>query len=270
MLSLTLKTRTTLPLELSELRPDKLRELSHSEIEKIFVVRGREELPLAEVFTVKGDCWDEQIEFSGDLSSGRGIGTGMTNGRIRVAGHAGNYVGLGMFGGEIEITSNAGRYLGAEMRGGLIRVDGSVCDYVGGSQPGSTRGMTGGTIVVKGDAANFLGTRMRRGVIAVGGNVGSYAGYKMLAGTIVVGGECGTHAGASMNRGTLWMGKQIKNLPPTFRYACTSRPAVLGMIARQLAMHGFDTTGFDALHEWQQYSGDSTMTGRGEIFVPMT
>jgi formylmethanofuran dehydrogenase subunit C len=177
MLSLTLKTRTTLPLELSELRPDKLRELSHSEIEKIFVVRGREKLPLAEVFTVKGDCWDEQIEFSGDLSSGRGIGTGMTNGRIRVAGHAGNYVGLGMFAGEIEITSNAGQYLGAEMRGGLIRVAGSAGDYAGGAQPGSTRGMTGGTIVVKGDAGNFVGTRMRRGLIAARGNVCSYAGY---------------------------------------------------------------------------------------------
>jgi formylmethanofuran dehydrogenase subunit C len=270
MLSLTLKTRTTLPLELSELRPDKLRELSHTEIEKVIVVHGREKLPLAEVFTVKGDCRDGQIELKGDLSSARGIGAGITSGRIRVVGNAGNHVGVGMFAGEIEVTGDAGYGLGAEMRGGVIHVTGSAGDYVGGSQSGSIRGMTGGTIVVKGDAGDFVGTRMRRGLIAVGGNVGSYAGYKMLAGTIVIGSECGAHAGASMSRGTLWTGKQIKNLLPTFRYACTSRPAVLGMIARQLAMHGFDTTGLDARHEWQQYSGDSTMTGRGEIFVPIT
>jgi formylmethanofuran dehydrogenase subunit C len=270
MLQLALKLPSNLPLELFELRPDKLREFSHTEIEKVFVVRGREKLPLAEVFTVKGDCRDGQIELKGDLSSAHGIGVGMTCGRIRVVGHVGNHVGVGMFDGEIDITGDVGHHLGAEMRGVVILVAGSAGDYVGGSQPGSTRGMTGGTILLKGDAGDFVGTRMRRGLIAVGGNVGEYAAYKMLAGTIVVGGKCGAHAGASMRRGTLWFGNQIKNLSPTFRYACTSRPAVLGMIARQLAMHGFDTTGFDARHEWQQYSGDSTMTGRGEIFVPIT
>lgn len=270
MLSLTLKTRTTLPLELCEFRPDKLREFSLHEIEQLPTYHGRQKLSLAEIFAVKGDCRDEQIEFNGDLSSANGIGAGLTSGRIRVVGNAGNHVGLGMFSGEIEVAGNVAQYLGAEMRGGVIRIAGSAGDYVGGLQSSSARGMTGGTIVVKGDAGNFVGTWMRRGLIAVGGNVGSYAGYKMLAGTIVVSGNCGTHAGASMNRGTLWTGTQIKNLLPTFRYACTSRPAVLGMIARQLAMHGFDTTGFDALHEWQQYSGDSTATGRGEIFVPIT
>jgi formylmethanofuran dehydrogenase subunit C len=270
MLSLTLKTRTTLPLELSKFRPDKLREFSVRVIQEFPIRLGRQLLSSAELFNIKGDASDELIEFNGDLSSANGIGAGLTSGRIRVVGNAGNNVGLGMFAGEIEITGNAGQYLGAEMRGGVIRVAGSAGDYVGGAQPGLTRGMTGGTIVVKGEAGDFVGTRMRRGLIAVGGNVGSYAGYKMLAGTIVVGGECGAHAGASMSRGTLWLGTPIKNLLPTFRYGCTSRPAVLGMIARQLAMHGFDTTGFDALHEWQQYSGDSTMTGRGEIFVPMT
>lgn len=270
MLSFTLKSQTMLPLELSELRPDKLREISLCEIEQLPIYHGRQKLPLAELFVVKGNADDEEIEFNGDLSSSSGIGAGMTAGRIRVIGNAGNFVGLGMFAGEIEVTGDAGHGLGAEMRGGLIRVGSSAGDYVGGSQHGSTRGMTGGTIVVKGDAGDFVGTRMRRGLIAVGGNVGEYVAYKMLAGTIVAGSKCGPHAGASMSRGTLWFGNQIKNLSPTFRYACTSRPAVLGMIARQLSLLGFDTGGFDAFYEWQQYSGDFTATGRGEIFVPMT
>lgn len=257
-------------MELAELRPDNLREFSVRVIGELPIRLGRQLLPSAELFTIKGDASDEVIEFNGDLSSARGIGAGMTSGRIRVNGDAGSFVALGMFAGEIEVTGDAGHFLGTEMRGGLIRVTGSVGDFVGGSQPGSARGMIGGTIVVKGNAGGFVGTRMRRGLIAVGGNVGEYAAYKMLAGTIVVGGKCGAHAGANMSRGTLWFGNQIKNLLPTFRYACTSRPAVLGMIARQLAIHGFDTSGFDAFHEWQQYSGDLTATGRGEIFVPMT
>jgi formylmethanofuran dehydrogenase subunit C len=270
MLSLTLISRTTLPLELSEIQPDTLRELSLREIERLPIHHGREKLPLAELFSVKGNAADEQLEFVGDLSSASGIGAGMTGGRIRVIGNAGNNVGLGMFGGEIEVTGDADHGLGSEMRGGVIRVAGSARDYVGAAQVGSVRGMSGGAIFVQGSIGDFVGTRMRRGLIAVGGDVGEYAGYKMLAGTIVVRGKCGSHAGASMNRGTLWMGQAIKNLLPTFSYACTSRPAVLGMIARELSSLGFDTAGFDALHEWRQYSGDLTATGRGEIFVPLT
>jgi formylmethanofuran dehydrogenase subunit C len=270
MLSLSLITRATIPLELSGIRPDTLRELSLLEIEQLPIHHGREKLPMAELFSVKGNAVDEHIEFIGDLPSARGIGAGMTGGRIRVVGNAGTYVGLAMFGGEIEVTGDVGHGLGSEMRGGAIRVAGSAGDYVGGAQVGSVRGMTGGAILVQGSVGGFVGARMRRGLIAVGGDVGEYAGYKMLAGTIVVSGKCGSHAGASMNRGTLWMGQAIKNLLPTFSYACTSRPAVLGMIARELSSLGFDTAGFDALHEWRQYSGDLTATGRGEIFVPMT
>jgi formylmethanofuran dehydrogenase subunit C len=270
MLSLALLSRTTLPLELSEIQPDTLRELSLREIEQLFIYHGREKLPLAELFSVNGNPSDEQIEFVGDLSSASGIGAEMTGGKIRVVGNAGNYVGLGMFSGEIEVTGDASYSLGSEMRGGVIRVAGSASDCVGGAQLGSVRGMTGGAIFVQGSVGDFVGARMRRGLIAVGGDVGEYAGYKMLAGTVVISGKCGSHAGASMNRGTLWMGQAIKNLLPTLSYACTSRPAVLGMIARELSSLGFDTAGFDALHEWRQYSGDSTMTGRGEIFVPLT
>jgi formylmethanofuran dehydrogenase subunit C len=270
MLQLTLISPTKLPIELSSVRPDALLGRSLLEIERILISHGRQKLPLAELFTVNGDAGDEEIEFNGDLSSANGIGAGMTGGRIHVVDNAGNCVGLGMFAGEIEVTGDAGYSLGAEMRGGVIHVAGSAGDYVGGAQVGSVRGMTGGAIFVQGNVGDFVGTRMRRGLIAIGGDVGEYAGYKMLAGTIVVIGKCGSHAGASMNRGTLWMGQAVKNLLPTFSYACTSRPAVLGMIARELSSLGFDTTGFDALHEWRQYSGDLTATGRGEIFVPMT
>jgi formylmethanofuran dehydrogenase subunit C len=270
MLSLSLITRTTLPLELSQVRPDTLREFALRDIEQLPIKHGRQMLPLAELFTVKGDVGGEEIEFNGDLSSASGIGAGMTGGRMRVIGDAGNFVGLGMFSGEIEVTGDTGHGLGTEMRGGVVRVAGSAGDYIGGAQPGSSRGMTGGTIVVQGNAGDFVGSRMRRGLIAIGDSVGEYAGYKMLAGTIVVGGKCGSYAGAAMNRGTLWLGTSLGQMLPTFSYAYTSRPAVLGMIARELAPLGFNTTGLDALHEWRQFSGDSTVTGRGEIFVPMT
>ncbi len=271
MLQLSLKHSTTLPLELASITPDAMREKSLQEIERLEIWPGREKLPLAELFEIQGNTADEQIEFTGDLASAVGIGTGMTRGMIRVVGNAGRHVGLGMWSGEIHVTGNAGEALGAEMRGGIIRVAGSAGDGVGGARVGSSRGMTGGAILISNDAGNQIGYRMRRGLIAVGGNAGDLVGRNMLAGTIVVCEACGANAGAGLKRGTLCLlNYDQTQLLPTFRYACTAHAPLLGLVGRRLESLGFKHNVWNAKRNWQQYNGDFLAQGRGEVFLVNT
>lgn len=268
MLSLSLKSPTTLPLELSEVTPDIVREKSLAEVKKLKIWHGREQVALAELFSLSGSATDQQLEFAGDLSTAVGIGANMKAGKIRILGNAGREVGLGMIDGEIEVTGNVGDKLGAEMCGGIIRVHGSAGNFVGGARVGSVRGMTGGTILVLGNAGNGIGSRMRRGLIAIGGNAGELAGHNMLAGTIVVLGNCGNNAGAGMKRGTLCLAHgSDAQLLPTFRYACTTRSTMLGMLGRELQSLGFENQLGEANREWKQFSGDFLASGRGEVFV---
>ncbi len=268
MLTLSLKSSTTLPIELSRITPDIVHEKSLAEVEKLAIWHGREQVSLADLFAIEGNATDQRLEFSGDLSAAIGIGANMKSGKIRVIGNAGRDVGLGMWGGEIEVTGNVTDHLGAEMRGGVIRVHGSAGNFVGGARVGSTRGMAGGTILVIGNVGNHVGSRMRRGLIAVGGNAGELIGYNMLAGTIVVMGHCGINAGAGMKRGTLCLAHgSDAQLLPTFRYACRTRSPVLGMVGRQLQSLGFENHLGDANPQWQQFSGDFLASGRGEVFV---
>jgi formylmethanofuran dehydrogenase subunit C len=267
MLTLSLKASTTLPLELSGITPDIVRDKSLAAVKKLAIWHGREQLSLADLFAINGSAADEQLKFSGDLSAAVDIGMNMKSGKIRVEGNAGRDVGLGMCGGEIEVTGNVGDGLGSEMRGGIIRVRGSSGNFAGGARVGSTRGMTGGTILVTGNACNGVGSRMRRGLIAVGGNAGELVGHHMLAGTIVVMGDCGAHAGAGMKRGTLCLAQGDAQLLPTFRHACATHSPLLGMVGRQLLSLGFENDVGNAKREWQQFNGDFLASGRGEVFL---
>ncbi|MDZ4658093.1 MAG: formylmethanofuran dehydrogenase subunit C [Bythopirellula sp.] len=268
MLTLSLKSHSTLPLELSEIIPEIVREKSLAEVAKLKMWHGRVQVALAELFSISGSATDQQLEFSGDLSTAVGIGANMKSGKIRVHGNAGREVGLGMSGGEIEVTGNVGDSPGAEMHGGIIRVQGSAGNFVGGARVGSTRGMTGGTILVLGNARNGIGSRMRRGLIAVAGNAGELVGHNMLAGTIVINCACGRHAGAGMKRGTLCLVHDSDaQLLPTFRYACRTNSPMLGMLGRQLQSLGFENQLGETNRQWQQFNGDFLASGRGELFV---
>ncbi len=268
MLTLSLKSLTTLPIELSGITPDAIREKPLAELEKLAIWYGREQLSLADLFELTGNAADEQLEFSGDFSAAVGVGARMKSGKLYLDGHVGRDVGLGMWGGEIEVKGNAGDGVGSEMRGGIIRVHGSAGNLVGGARVGSTRGMNGGTILVTGNVDNKAGCQMRRGLIAVGGNSGELTGYRMLAGTIVVSGTCGRHPGAGMKRGTLCLAHDnVAQLLPTFRYACRTHSPVLGMVGRRLQSLGFENDVWNANRQWQQFSGDFLGSGRGEIFL---
>jgi len=250
MLSLTLRTESTLPVELPGLTPEAVRGKSLGEVERLSILHGREQLPLGELFAVRGETSDSLIELTGDLTHVHCLASGMTE-------------------GEFHIQGDVGDSLGAEMRGGLIRVEGNAGNGVGAARPGTTRGMRGGTIVVTGDAGDGVGTKMRRGLIVIGGNAGNLLGHDMLAGTIVVMGGCGAGPGAGMKRGTLCLlGPTTPQLLPSFRYACTSQFAVLELLWRQLESLGLEATERLVSEELDLVSGDLLSLGRGEIFTP--
>lgn len=267
-LRITIRTKTSVPLEVEGLTPDSVRDRSLADIEKFEIFEGNVKCRLADFFTVSGDPSDEIHEWAGELAGVHWIGTKMTSGKIVVEGNAGRHLGSEMRGGEIHVRGDAGDWVGGEMHGGLIHVRGRAGHLVGSAYRGSAKGMTKGTILIGGDVGNEIGHSMRRGLIAVGGNMGDLAGLNMLAGTIFVFGTAGIRHGAAMKRGTIaFFGKEAPPLLPTYRRACRYRPEILPLMFRQLRRHDFVVPDelFTSLYD--VYNGDFIEGGRGEILV---
>src|SRR5437867_7712216 len=98
-LRLTLRARTTVPLEVEGITPDAVRGKSLAEIEKLEVFEGNVKTRLAEFFAVSGDAGDEIHEWEGDLAGVHWIGATMQSGKVVVHGSAGRHVGSEMRGG---------------------------------------------------------------------------------------------------------------------------------------------------------------------------
>jgi formylmethanofuran dehydrogenase subunit C len=267
-LSLRQSARTSLPVSVEGVIPERLRDKSIGEIERREILHGNRRIPLAELFRVSGDPSDGRIDFEGEPLRCHHIGRRMSGGEIVVHGDAGHHPGAEMSGGKIRLEGNAGDWLGAEMKGGLIEVSGSADRRIGSAYPGSRRGMTDGTILVRGDAGDDVGTSMRRGLVAVGGGCGDGVGSGMIAGTILVLGSCGEHIGAEMRRGTIGIfGADPTRLLLTFRRAGQFRPLFLRLIARELARLGFPLPPGLCEDELTLYHGDLLSLGKGEIWL---
>lgn len=259
--------QTTVPVEVEGLIPSAVRDKPLSEIQRREIFHGKEKLPLAEMFEVRGDPADERIELEGDLSGVHWIGAGMDAGEIRVAGNAGRHVGSEMTGGSILVEGDAGEWLGGQMHGGRIEVRGRAGHMVGAAYRGSSRGMTGGTILVHGPAGNEIGHTMRRGLIAVGGAADA-VGVNMIAGTILVFGPSGIRPGANMRRGTIGLfGPDRPPLLPTFRRGCRFRPVFLAMLLQHLREQAYPVPEGMAAAECELFHGDLVTLGRGEILL---
>ena len=267
-LLLDYQPRTSIPVELDGVTPDRLATQTVTEIERIAVPYGNRSVPLASLFSVTGDPSDGRIELTGDLSHVHRMGTGMNHGAMHIRGDAGRQVGGGMSGGEIHVDGHAGDWVGAEMSGGLIHVRGSAGHAVGSAYPGSRMGMTDGTILIDGDAGDDLGSKMRRGTIAVRGSCGASLGFGMIAGTILAFGRCEARAGAGMRRGTIGcFGLDLPELNPAFVPAGRFQPVFFRLIFAELARLGFsiDPTLLD--HALTLYRGDLVVRGKGEIWM---
>lgn len=267
-LTLAYLGKSSVPVEIEGVTPDRLRDKSLAEIERLEIYHGNRKLPLAELFKVTGDPSDARMEFSGNLSGVHFIGYGMTSGDIHVHGNAGRHVGGNMTGGRILVEGDAGDWVGGEMHAGLIQVKGRAGHLIGAAYRGSKRGMTGGTILIGGDVGNEVGSAMRRGMLAVGGSCGDVAGVNMIAGSIFVFGTCGIRTAAGMRRGTVGVfGPEPPKLLPTFRLACRYRPTFLRLIFHELANLGFPAD-FGLLNtDLLLYRGDMVALGKGEVLM---
>ena len=267
-LTLRYHARTSVPVEIEGVIPERIRDKPLAEIERLEVFHGNRKLPLAEIFSVNGDPSDGRIDFEGDLSGVHFIGYGMTAGEIRVHGDAGRHVGGEMKGGLIVVEGNAGDWVGGEMHGGLIRVTGNAGHLIGAAYRGSKRGMTDGTILIGGDVGSEVGAAMRRGLLAIGGGCGDAAGFGMIAGTIVVFGRSGIRIGAGMRRGTIaLLSADSPGLLHTFRKAGNFHPLFLSLLLRELQRLGFASARLELERELALYHGDLVAMGKGEVWM---
>lgn len=254
-----------MPLEAEVLSPDAMSGLSHEKICALPVFLGKRQRRLEEFFSVEGSASDE-LEIHGDASKVKWIGRGMTHGSIRISGNAGMHLGAYMKGGSIEVSGDASDWVGAEMSAGFIRIKGNAGGQIGAAYRGSSSGMMGGTILIGGGAGLEVGMRMRRGIIAVGGPVRDFAGLQMKGGTIILGSGAEIRTGAWMLRGTIVSLKPI-SLLPTFSYACQHNPTFLRIYAKHLRELGVNVPCEEREGVYLRYSGDSSVPGKGEIFV---
>ncbi|HHJ38282.1 MAG: hypothetical protein AXA67_13900 [Methylothermaceae bacteria B42] len=263
---LTLHTAPDVPLEAEVICPDQLLGKSPEEVAKLAVFHGNDKATLGDFFSVHGKVQDDTITVEGDLGKVKLIGSGMSQGRLRIEGNVGAHLGAEMSGGEITVTGNAGDWVGREMSGGRITIKGNAGHMVGSAVRGTAVGMLGGEIIIHGSARNEVGNGMRRGLIAIGAGSGDFTGVNMKAGTIVVLGEMGQRPGAGMVRGTI-ITTQPVTLLPTFNYDTTYRPPIIRTILLYLRKQGF-TIEDDYLNgSYQRWSGDSIELNKGEILV---
>lgn len=268
VLSLVYRGETNVPVEVEGFTPDWACDKTLAEIERFEIFHGNRKIPLAEMFTIRGDASDKRFELEGNLAGVHWIGAHMTSGKIQINGPAGRHVGSEMSGGEIIVHGDAGGWVGAEMQQGFIHIRGNAGHLVGAAYRGSAKGMSDGTILVDGSAGNEIGHTMRRGMIAIGGTAGDMAGFNMIAGTILVFGECGIRPGAGMRRGTIGLfGPRPAALLPSFRFGTTFRPNVLRLMLEPLKAQGFAIDESVWTASLDLYHGDLVETGRGEIWI---
>jgi formylmethanofuran dehydrogenase subunit C len=264
-LTLTLREAPPAPLNAEALSPGRLAGLSRAEIEALELLHGNRRATVAELFDVSG-AGEEDVRIAGDVARVAGLGTGMTGGRLKVAGSTGPHTGAEMQDGELIVEGDAGDWAGAEMRGGRLVVRGSVGRQVGGAYAGTRAGMQGGEILIHGDAGDEAGAGLRRGLIAVAGRVGAAAGVSALAGTIVAFGAVGAHPGAGMRRASI-VAMTSPTLLPTYASACTYRPPFLRLCLRRLRALGLPVTDEQIDGRYTRWSGDSVELRRAEILI---
>ena len=265
-MKLTLHTTPEVPLEAEVISPDRLQGLTVEEAARLPVFHGNDKAVLGDFFTLQGKVKDGSVTVEGDLTKVKLVGSGMSQGRLRIEGNVGTHLGAEMSGGEIIVTGDAGDWVGREMSGGRITVKGDAGHMLGSAVRGISVGMTGGEIIVHGNARNEVGNGMRRGLIAVGGNSGDFTGVGMRAGTVVVLGQMGMRPGAGMVRGTLITTRSVELLP-TFNYDTTYRPPILRTILLYLRKQGFAIGDSYLNGPYQRWSGDSIELNKGEILL---
>ncbi|QEG21708.1 formylmethanofuran dehydrogenase subunit C [Mariniblastus fucicola] len=267
-----LKSKPGLPLDVRNLVPDSVKEMTPTQIGNLEIGLGNRSVPVSQWFDVSGESGDAEVVFQGSLENVHAIGHSMSCGKIEVRGSTGRHVGASMSGGEIVVDGDVSDYPGYEMQGGTIVVRGDAGDHVGGCYPGAKYGMNRGVILIAGSAGKGLGYRMRRGTIVVGGDVADHTAWQMRAGTIIVFGKCSGWVGVDMRRGTIIVQESFP-MPQTFAEGPQVVVPVVAMLDRWLAgvcdRYGISVPSI-AASSVRTWHGDALAGGRGELLVAMT
>ena len=116
-LTFTLRGEPPERLDLSPLTPQGLAGLEKSAIGNIRLGQSKLASTVGDIFRVSGSD-ASNIVFDGGSSRFDGVGTGLTEGTIRVVGDVGAQAGRAMRGGQLTIEGDAGTHAGSGMRGG--------------------------------------------------------------------------------------------------------------------------------------------------------
>ena len=246
--------------------PESLADCAAAEVATRVVQWNNQPCPLGELFSVQGSSNDGRLMFTGDTSRVHGIGAGMTSGEVVVSGDAGRHAGERMQGGRLTIQGSADDWLACGMQGGMVHVFGSAGDHAAASLPRDPRGLNGGVVLIEGSAGQLAGSRMRRGMLAIGGDCGEGAAYELRAGTVVVAGRVDRRAAAGMRRGSLIALGPPPEIWPAFVRGSVWQPPVVGMLLKWLVRQGWQSPAAASEGPWQQWHGDLTAGGRGELF----
>ncbi len=289
MLTLTLKSPLSLPIDVDLVLPENVAQTSMAQIGDQLIWCGKNQQPLRDFFDISGSAVDDlTIEWRG-CSDGQGlsrvnrIGQNMTTGTMLIRGDVGLHTGWRMQSGRIEVHGNADDYLGSEMVGGSIIVTGDTGNHAGSRFCGEKIGMNRGEIFIQGSAGHGLGQGMRRGTIVVGQQAGKLVGWNMLAGTIVCLQGCGPHPGAGMVRGSIVAAADLKSattirqngwLLPSFNRGATNTVPIFKTLKKWLANSTIDSRPVFSVEQlalldqaYQVFHGDRLAGGRGEVFL---
>ncbi|MEP9396515.1 formylmethanofuran dehydrogenase subunit C [Mesorhizobium sp. KR2-14] len=262
-LTFTLREIPPERLDLSPLTPEGLAGLSASEIGEIRLGMSKRGLKVGDIFRVSGSDV-QNIVFEGGSSRFDGVGTGMTEGSIRVVGDVGAQAGRKMRGGQLLVEGSAGPHAGSCMRKGRLEILGDAGDHLAGPLAGELAGMNGGVLIVRGRAGAYAGDRMRRGVAAVLRGCGDYAGARMIAGTLVVTGGVGRMPGYLMRRGSILLDRMPEELSPSF-VECGAPDSVFAAVFDHYLMAEGILEGPLLGSAPGKFGGDNAVAGTGEI-----
>ena len=126
--------------------------------------------------------------------------------------------------------------------------------------------MKNGVIIIDGSAGLEVGMRIRRGIIILGGPARDFTGLQMKGGTIILLSGAEIRTGAWMNRGTIISLKPLQMMP-TFARSCDVNPVFVNILAKHVRSFGIDLPSASDHGSYQLYSGDLSVSDKGEILV---
>ena len=278
-IKLKLKKNPDFPIEADSITPNNFVGKTATEIKKLPLYYGKEEVTIGAFFNVSGkseEIDETKIVIDGDLSKVKRIGEKMTGGEIVINGDVGMHIGSTMSGGKITVNGNADDWAGAMMKGGELEITGDAGHYVGAAYRGFWKGMSNGTIKVSGKVGNECLSWVNgsgpanRFPTLICGSAGAFLGIHSHGGTIIVEGDCDRCAGADQARGTIVIKGKAKRILPSYKKAGEVNEIIL-MNGDSIKGKFIEYTGDHSVEKnhskIDKKTGEKSVSSNGRLFV---